>query len=237
MTARTDAPGPTEGPEAVPGPEARAAADEALLLRRQAGDELRAVIDALLSRWTPAAGVDEAIGHLRAARRALVGDDGTPYPESPGMWVDGTHSGWTTYIDASVFGGGINPLGMPMRMERGFDERGHMYAEGVVRLGRAYEGGPGMVHGGYVAGLIDHMFGAAMHSEDVTAVTATLTVRFVAPTPVHEDLRLRAWFEPRRGRRLLGRATCHHGEVLTAEAEGLFINVDMGDMARRVRRS
>ncbi|MHB8439418.1 MAG: PaaI family thioesterase [Acidimicrobiales bacterium] len=209
--------------------------DEVLDLRRRAGDELRSVVDALLGTRTPVQALASAVDALAQVREVLTGPPDSPYPPSPGFWVDGRHSGWTTYLDASVFGGGANPLGMPMAIEWGTDDHGHRYAEGVVRLGRAYEGGPGMVHGGYVAGLIDHMFGAAMHTGE-PAVTATLTVRFLAPTPVGRDLRLRAWFEPRRGRRLLGRATCHDGDTITAEAEGLFVHVDMRDMAERAQR-
>jgi acyl-CoA thioesterase FadM len=84
-----------------------------------------------------------------------------------------------------------------------------------------------------VAGLIDHMFGAAMHAGPVVAVTASLTVRYLLPTPVDRDLRVRAWFDRADGRRLHGRATCHDGETCTAEADGLFIRVDMEAMAKR----
>lgn len=204
-------------------------------LRRKLGDELRAVIETLLSQRAPDEELADALELLRSARRHLAGPEEDPYGEAPALWDGGTHSGWQSYIDSSVFGGGVNPLGMPMELVIGTSDDGQPFAQGVVQLGRAYEGGPGMVHGGYVVGLLDHVFGCAMHGTLAPAVTATLTVRFVAPTPVHRDLRLRAWFEPPNGRRLIGRATCHDGDTLTAEAEGLFIGVDMAKMAERVR--
>jgi acyl-CoA thioesterase FadM len=88
-----------------------------------------------------------------------------------------------------------------------------------------------------VAGILDHMFGLALHAGPLVAVTATLTIRYVAPTPVDRPLRLRAWFERSEGRRVVGRATCHDGDVLTAEAEGLFLKVDMVAMSRQTATS
>jgi acyl-coenzyme A thioesterase PaaI-like protein len=208
-------------------------AEDTTALRRSLGDELRAVIDALLSRQSSPGGLRRALALVTEAGRALDGPPAPAYNEAPGYWSGGDDRAWGSYLDMTVFGGGINPLGMPMSPVYGLDQEGRPYAEAVVRLGRPYLGGPHMVHGGYVAGLLDHMFGLALHAGPVVAVTATLTVRYVAPTPVHRDLRLRAWFEPAGGRRLTGRATCHDGDVLTAEAEGLFLGVDMIEMARR----
>jgi acyl-coenzyme A thioesterase PaaI-like protein len=202
-------------------------------LRRQVGDDLRAVIDTLLTRSAGPDDLRRAHQLLEETRAALGGPPAPAYNADPGYWA-GTPGGWDRYMDSTMFGGGTNPLGMPMPLEYGTDAEGRLYAEGTVELGRAYLGGPGMVHGGYVAGMIDHMFGAAMHAGPLQAVTATLTVRFTAPTPVHRPLRFRAWFEHSEGRRLVGRATCHHGDVRTAEAEGLFVRVDLGDLAERM---
>ena len=219
---------------AMTGPRPVPQADPAEL-RRRVGDELRAVIDDLLCQETPADGLEQALALLGQARRALAGPPAPAYNAVPGYW-SGAAESWGSYLDMTMFGGGVNPLGMPMAPEFGIDDAGRPYAEGTVRLGRAYLGGPNMVHGGYVAGLLDHMFGLALHAAPMVAVTATLSVRYVAPTPIDEHLRLRAWFEPAKGRRVVGRATCHHGEVLTAEAEGLFLTVDMVKMAEQNSR-
>jgi acyl-coenzyme A thioesterase PaaI-like protein len=207
-------------------------ASDPLPLRRQVGDALRGVIDTLLCSSTPPAGLERALGLLAEARTCLEGPAAPPYNAVDGYWT-GQHESWGSYLDMTMFGGRVNPLGMPMDPEYGHDPEGRPYAEGTVTLGRAYLGGPDMVHGGYVAGLLDHMFGLALHAGPLVAVTATLTIRYVAPTPVGRPLRLRAWFEPGERRRLVGRATCHDGEVLTAEAEGLFLKVDMMAMAER----
>ena len=201
-------------------------------LRRQVGDALRDVIDTLLCHEASAEGLGTALGLLADARAALDGPPAPPYNAAPGYWT-GEGTAWGTYLDMTMFGGRINPLGIPMDPVYGHDDDGRPYAEGTVSLGRPYLGGPNMVHGGYVAGILDHMFGLALHAGPLIAVTATLTIRYVAPTPVDRPLRLRAWFERSEGRRMVGRATCHDGEVLTAEAEGLFLKVDMVAMAER----
>ncbi len=204
-------------------------------LKRRLGDELRAVIDVLLTEEAPAQGLEHALRLMADARAALAGPPAPAYNASPEYW-GGSDKSWGSYLEMTMFGGGINPLGMPMEPHYGHDDQGRPFAEGTVRLGRPYLGGPDMVHGGYVAGLLDHMFGLALHAGPLVAVTATLTVRYLSPTPIDRDLSLRAWFEPGEGRRLRGRATCHHGEVLTAEAEGLFLRVDMLEMAERNAR-
>lgn len=205
-----------------------------LALKRRLGNELRSVIDALLTRQASPAGLEQALTLLEDARRSLAGPPAPAYNADPDYWSGAAREGaWGSYLDMTMFGGGVNPLGMPMDIHYGVDAGGQAFAEGTVRLGRPYLGGPGMVHGGYVAGLLDHMFGLALHAGPLVAVTATLKVRYVAPTPVERDLRLRAWFEPAPGRRVTGRATCHAGDLLTAEAVGLFVRVDMTEMAAR----
>lgn len=201
-------------------------------LRHQVGDALRGVIDTLLCASASEAGLERALGLLAETRTALEGPAAPPYNAVEGYWT-GEHESWGSYLDMTMFGGRVNPLGMPMEPVYGHDAEGRPYAEGTVTLGRAYLGGPDMVHGGYVAGILDHMFGLALHAGPLVAVTATLTIRFVAPTPIGRPLRLRAWFEPAARRRLVGRATCHDGDTLTAEAEGLFLKVDMVAMAER----
>jgi acyl-coenzyme A thioesterase PaaI-like protein len=203
-------------------------------LARRLGDEVRHVIDQLLSKRASADGMERALALLGETRSALDGPPAPAYNAVPGYWTGSAGDrAWTSYLDMTMFGGGINPLGMPMTPVFGRDEDDRPFAEATVRLGRPYLGGPDMVHGGYVAGLLDHMFGLALHAGPLVAVTATLSIRYVAPTPIDRELRLRAWFERSEGRRLLGRATCHHGDTLTAEAEGLFLRVDMVEMAAR----
>ena len=55
-------------------------------------------------------------------------------------------------------------------------------------------------------------------------MTARLTVHYRRPTPLFRELRFRAWVERVEGRRdHESRARCGHDDVLTAEAEGIFV--------------
>ena len=56
-------------------------------------------------------------------------------------------------------------------------------------------------------------------------MTGTLTVRYRKPTPLRTDLRLEARCQRREGRKIFSWAGIYHGDTLTAEADGLFIEV------------
>jgi acyl-CoA thioesterase FadM len=68
-------------------------------------------------------------------------------------------------------------------------------------------------------------------------MTAILKVRYRQLTPLNEDLRLEAWIAEQRERRLVAKATCHAGDTLTADAEGIFMRVDFNEVHERMRES
>ena len=105
---------------------------------------------------------------------------------------------------------------------------------GRVRLGVAYEGPPHGVHGGFVAGMFDEVLGATQRMMEMPGVTGRLTIHYRHITPIEEDLVLRAWITEDVGRRILAKATCHAGDTLTADAEGLFIRVDFTEVKDRM---
>ena len=70
---------------------------------------------------------------------------------------------------------------------------------------------------------------------EAPGVTAILRVRFRQLTPVDEDLRLEAWIADQRQRRLVVKATCHAGDTLTADAEGIFVRVDFNEVNQRMQ--
>ena len=53
---------------------------------------------------------------------------------------------------------------------------------GHVTFGRAYQGPPGQVHGGVIAGVYDQVLGLANFVVGRPGFTGTLSVRYVAPT-------------------------------------------------------
>ncbi|HEX7459768.1 MAG TPA: PaaI family thioesterase, partial [Acidimicrobiales bacterium] len=89
----------------------------------------------------------------------------------------------------------------------------------------AYEGPPTCVHGGVIAETFDEMLGAANMVAGNPGMTGTLTIRYRKPTPLRTPLRIEARCLRRDGRKISTWAGIYHGDLLTAEADGLFIEV------------
>lgn len=73
-----------------------------------------------------------------------------------------------------------NAVAPPLRIRR--DPSGR--AEADFTLGAAYEGPPGMVHGGVTALLLDQLCGEAAGAGGKPGMTATLTMTYHRPTPL-----------------------------------------------------
>jgi acyl-coenzyme A thioesterase PaaI-like protein len=139
------------------------------------------------------------------------------------------------YLDQSPIVGHLNPIAPPLRVSLVTGDAGERRVQATTTLGRAYEGPPHGVHGGWVAALFDEVLGTVQGSGEHQGVTATLKVKYRAVTPLLTELRFTGWIHERRGRRVIARGTCHAGETLTAEAEGVFIRVDFNEIEGRMR--
>jgi hypothetical protein len=90
-------------------------------------------------------------------------------------------------------------------------------------LNSAYEGPPGLVHGGVCALVLDHVLGeAASAGLTKPLFTGTLTVRFVRGTPLGR-LRADAAVERTEGVKSFVSGHLSDAEGITVEAEGIFI--------------
>ena len=124
-----------------------------------------------------------------------------------------------------------NAIAPPMEIHHEGD--GRYWAE--FDLGVAYEGPPGLVHGGICALVLDHILGEAA-SEGLTKprFTGTITMRYLRGTPLG-PLRAEAFIErtegfksggrrrarcPRTGRR--GRRGCDPGVVESVTSSDVF---------------
>jgi acyl-coenzyme A thioesterase PaaI-like protein len=87
------------------------------------------------------------------------------------------------------------------------------------------------VHGGHIAAGFDEILGVANSVSGTPAMTGTLTIRYRQPTPLYRDLRYVAYLDKISGRKVSTRGELWHGDVLTAEAEGLFIRVGVSKFA------
>jgi acyl-coenzyme A thioesterase PaaI-like protein len=123
-----------------------------------------------------------------------------------------------------------SPLAAPLRCEI-HDQT----VTGRVRLGAAYEGPPGCVHGGVIAGLFDELLGIANIAAGVGAMTGTLTIVYRSPTPLYTDLTLEAHTLSIEGRKIRTVGTLLAGDRLCAEAHGIFILVEHERFATHTR--
>lgn len=129
------------------------------------------------------------------------------------------------FFDYSPMIGLSNPLAPPIVLQvEGTTVRGH------VRFGAAYEGPPGHVHGGFVAAAFDEVLGFVQSTTGQPGMTGTLTIRYRRPTPLDTDLRFEATVQRVEGRKIFAEGRLYAGDVLTAEADGIFISVDLVKM-------
>ncbi|MFF4239271.1 PaaI family thioesterase [Actinomadura geliboluensis] len=91
-----------------------------------------------------------------------------------------------------------------------------------VVLGAAYEGPPGLVHGGVSAMLLDHIMGVTASAMRRTTFTGTLTMRYRRGTPLG-PLRLEASIVREEGRKVFVVASISDAGGVTVEADGVFI--------------
>ena len=125
------------------------------------------------------------------------------------------------FFDHSPVIGAANPLAPPLRLS---------IVEGVVRgtatFSSAYEGPPGCVHGGYVACAFDEVLGLTQNLSGSPGMTGTLTVVYRRPTPLRTELQFTGELVRVEGRKVFVRGTVEADGLLTAEATGIFIQVD-----------
>jgi len=123
-----------------------------------------------------------------------------------------------------------SPLAPPLHCEL---REGAVVGHAV--LGAAYEGPPGCVHGGIIAGLFDELLGVANIAGGVGAMTGTLTITYRSPTPLYTELTLAGHVAGIEGRKVRTEGTLHAGDRLCVEAHGIFILVEHERFARLAR--
>jgi len=134
--------------------------------------------------------------------------------------------------DNPCFGcGGANPRGMKLTFEQ--DDAGQRI-HGRFRLGAEYCGGPGFIHGGIIAVLLDEAMGKVSRFRQVRAVTAELVIEYLKFVGVDEDLVVEAREVERNGRVMqrTGEIRNTSGELL-ARGRGRFVEIDPARIGQR----
>lgn len=137
--------------------------------------------------------------------------------------------------DNNCFGcGPNNAKGMQIKSHWDGDESVCRYTPKAEQCA----GPPQFVYGGTIASLIDcHSIGTATsnyyHSEgretgelpEIWCVTGRLTVNYLAPTPIDQEIELRARVEECGDKKSIVRCEVYSGGVQTAEGEVIAVRV------------
>jgi uncharacterized protein (TIGR00369 family) len=131
----------------------------------------------------------------------------------------------TPNLENHCFGcGGANARGMQLAFEQDDTTR---RIRGVFRIGAEYQGGPGFVHGGIVATLLDEVMAKVNRFEKDIAVTAELTVEYLKPVRVEREVTVEGWEVERDGRLRMRRGEIRDSSgVVLARAVGKFVEID-----------
>jgi acyl-coenzyme A thioesterase PaaI-like protein len=177
-------------------------------------DAVRDLINATIVTGVDAGTIDDARVAIEAVTKTLCREENV---ESAGVRyaVDGRPLAWGNAVI-----GMRNPIAPPLAVHYGDD--GRCWSD--FTLGAAYEGPPGLVHGGVCALVLDHVLGEAA-SEGLTKplFTGTIMVRYLRGTPLGR-LRAEAVIERSEDVKTFVRGSISDSAGITAEAEGgIFI--------------
>jgi len=126
----------------------------------------------------------------------------------------------------SIVSGRTNPMGIGLEVRRHADT-----VTATTTLGPAFEGAPGRAHGGVVAAILDETMGYVLPIIGELAYTANLNIDYVAPAPLHEQLRVTASLRDRADRKLWIEAHGESDQGTFVRAEALFLAVDLTKFA------
>jgi acyl-coenzyme A thioesterase PaaI-like protein len=108
------------------------------------------------------------------------------------------------------------------------DEWDDQHVAARVALGRFYLGAAGAAHGGVLPLIFDETMGRLANTGRSRSRTAYLHVNFRAVTPVGPELRVTARVDRIEGRKRFLTGAIYHDGTLTADAEGLFVELRPG---------
>lgn len=108
----------------------------------------------------------------------------------------------------------------PVVIEHHPSANGNVWAD--FHLGAAYEGPPGLVHGGVSALILDQVLGEAAGAGGKPGMTGTLTLTYRQGTPLG-DLRAEGWIDRVDGIKTYAKAHILGPDGVTVEAEGIMI--------------
>ncbi len=190
--------------------------------RRRLAAALRPLITMTVASELADDAVVEAAEAIEEVGRRLAGQAG---PKRARQQPDISRAA-QEFFPTSPIMGMVNPLAPPVRVRVVYGpDGGPREIRAEAYFDYAYEGPPTCVHGGVLAETFDEVLGAANLASGNPGMTGGLTIRYRKPTPLRTDLRIEARFLRKEGRKIFSWAGIYHGDLLTAEADGLFVEV------------
>jgi uncharacterized protein (TIGR00369 family) len=120
--------------------------------------------------------------------------------------------------------GGANDQGMKLTFEQ---DDAAQRIRGRFSIPETYRGGRRMVHGGIIAMLLDEVMAKVSRFKQDYAVTGELSVKYLKPVPVEEEIVLEAWEVERSGRNLFREGEIRDASgIVLARGRGHFVAVD-----------
>ena len=190
--------------------------------RRELGEALRRLLDVAVMTGADAAELSaatETINGLTASlARTAVQADMSVHEDS-----------YRSHM--SLVGGLSHPIAPQLTMQLDGDG-----GTGEVVIGPLFQGGPGLVHGGIIALLIDHAMGCVAARPDRPAMTVQLAMRYHRPTPLGVPLTVSVALDRIEGRKLHLSATITAQNQVTVEADAIFLTLTADNLATVFRR-
>jgi acyl-coenzyme A thioesterase PaaI-like protein len=177
--------------------------------RRELGEALRQLLDVVVQTGAGPAELGAAAAAINEVTATLTGPVIRPdFSVEP--------SSYRSHM--SLVGGWSHPIAPQLNMDVREDG-----GSGEVVVGRLFQGGPGLCHGGVVALLIDHAMGCVANRPDRPAMTVRLDLRYRRPTPLEVPLTVAVRLDRIEGRQLHLSATVTARDEITVEADGVFL--------------
>jgi len=194
--------------------------------REELADAVRRLMALTVTAAAPPDVLKEAAARAGALADSLAGHVPQPGAEPRARFADQPvpPEGAAALAAAMPFDvviGSCNPVALPLTLA--FDPP---RAIGRARFTAPYEGAPGCVHGAVVAGAFDIMLTAANVIADGAGPTVTLSIRYLKPTLIDQPSVFEAWVTELTERRTYSHGRLVQGGVVTAEADGEFVNMD-----------
>jgi acyl-coenzyme A thioesterase PaaI-like protein len=178
---------------------------------RELGEALRRLLDVVVQTGAPPE-------DLRAAAATI--DEMTAKLATSTVRADRSVAAGSYRAHMSLVGGLSHPAAPQLRMEVNGDA-----GRGEVVIGPVFQGGPGLVHGGVLALLIDHAMACVAAGPEGSVMTVSLTMKYRKPTPLGVPLTVSVRLDRIEGRKLhLSAEIVADGQV-TVAAEGVFVTL------------